>query len=128
MHFVSAQSQEETLSDITSFIRDNFRDSVASPDSKALNDFEDKISTYESNEDYTGLLEYILSLKNEVATLPTSHKSKQLTVQRMVLLILPLFQKIEEDKSKHATLRKLIEGYSDLIDQSDFPQPVKVNA
>lgn len=80
MHFVSAQSQEETLSDITTFIIENFRESVASPDSRALNDFEDKISKYESDEDYTGLLEHILSLKSEVQSLPTSHKSKQLTV------------------------------------------------
>jgi hypothetical protein len=34
----------------------------------------------------------------------------------MVLLILPLFQKVEEDKKKHEALRKIIEGFCDIID------------
>jgi hypothetical protein len=95
MHFVSAQSQEETLADITSFISENMRESVKNPDADSLKGFEDKISALESKEDYVGLLEYLLTLKKELLTLPTSHKSSQLTIQRMVLLILPLFQKIE---------------------------------
>ena len=116
MHFVSAQSQEETLADITTFISENLRDSVSNPDSAALKDFEDKLSNYETKTDYVGLLEYLLTLKKELLSLPTSHKSSQLTIQRMILLILPLFQKVEEDKTKHAALRKLIEGYCDLIE------------
>jgi hypothetical protein len=115
MHFVSAQSQEETLADITAFIRDNFRDSVRNPDSQALKDFEQKLDNYESKSDYVGLLEHLLSVKQDLLTLPATHKSSQLTIQRMVLLILPLFQKIEDDKSKHDTLRKLIEGFCDVI-------------
>ena len=91
MHFVSAQSQQETLSDITSFIKDNLRDSVKNPDSQALKDFEDKLTSYDNKDDYLGLLEYLLSLKQLLFTLPTSHKSSQLTIQRMVRLILPLF-------------------------------------
>ena len=43
MHFVSAQSQEETLGDITTFIRENLRDAVHKPDAQSLNDYEDKI-------------------------------------------------------------------------------------
>jgi hypothetical protein len=46
----------------------------------------------------------------------------------MVLLILPIFQKIEEDSSKHAALRKLLEGFSEVIEQSEFPLSIKVNA
>lgn len=128
MHFVSAQSQEETLADITSFIRDNLRHSVRNPDSPTLNNFEDKLTALESKDDHVGLLEYLVSLKQDLLTLPTSHKSSQLTIQRMVLLILPLFQKIEEDSRKHDALRKLIGGYCDLIEQSEFPQSIKVNA
>lgn len=121
MHFVSAQSQEETLSDITSFLKENLRDSVKNPDSKALNDFEDKLDNYESKSDYVGLLEYLLSMKQDLLTLPTSHKSSQLTIQRMVLLILPMFQKIEEDKKKHEALRKSIEGFCNMIESSEYP-------
>ena len=121
MHFVSAQSQEETLADISAFISENLRDSVKNPDSAALNDFEDKISAYETKSNYIGILEHLLTVKQDLLTLPTSHKSSQLTIQRMVLLILPLFKKIEETKASHATLRKLIEGFSDLIEKSDFP-------
>lgn len=75
MHFVSAQSQEETLSDITTFLKENLRESVRNPEASSLNDFEDKITKYESKEDYVGLLEYILTLKQELNSLPTSHKS-----------------------------------------------------
>lgn len=116
MHFVSSHSQEETLVDITTFISDNLRNSVKNPDAASLNDFENKISAFESKQDYVGLLEHLLTIKSELLTLPTSHKSSQLTIQRMVLLILPLFKKVEEDKNKHTTLRKLIEGFAELIE------------
>lgn len=121
MHFVSAQSQEETLADITAFISENLRDSVKNPEAASLNDFEDKITAFESKENYVGLLEHLLTLKKELLTLPTTYKSSQLTIQRMVLLILPLFKKIEETKANHASLKKLIEGFADLIEKSDFP-------
>jgi hypothetical protein len=75
MHFVSAQSQDETLSDITTFIKENLRDAVSNPDALSLKDFETKIQSYEGKEDYVGLLEYILTLKQELVTLPTTHKS-----------------------------------------------------
>ena len=92
------------------------RDAVKNPDAKSLNDFEDKISAYEGKDDYVGLLEYLLTLKQDLVTLPTTHKSSQLTIQRMILLLLPLFQKVEEDKTKHAALRKHIEGFCDIIE------------
>lgn len=91
MHFVSAQSQEETLTDITSFIKENLRESVKNPDSKALSNLEEKLDSYESKEDFVGLLEYLLTMKQDLLTLPTTHKASQLTIQRMILLILPLF-------------------------------------
>lgn len=108
MHFVSAQSQEETLADISSFISDNLRESVKNPDAASLKDFENKITAFQSKKDYVGILEHLLTVKQELVTLPTSHKSSQLTIQRMILLILPLFKKVEESKDKHAALRKLV--------------------
>lgn len=128
MHFVSAQSKEETLADITSFISDNLRESVKNPDAASLKDFENKIAAFQSKKDYVGILEQLLTVKQELVTLPSSHKSSQLTIQRMVLLILPLFKKVEESKDKHAALRKLVQGFSDMVEESDFPQSIKVNA
>jgi hypothetical protein len=75
MHFVSAQTEEEQLSDICNFFRENLRESVNNPEAPVLKDFENKITTLENNLDLQGLLEYFISLKKELLTLPTSHKN-----------------------------------------------------
>jgi hypothetical protein len=75
MHFVSAQTEEEQLSDICNFFRENLRESVNNPEAPVLNDFENKITSLEKNLDLQGLLEYFISLKKELLTLPTSHKN-----------------------------------------------------
>jgi hypothetical protein len=54
-------------------------------------------------------LGYLLSIKEEILKLPTSHKSSTLTIQRIVLLILPLLKSIENsidnDKSAYEHLK-----------------------
>jgi hypothetical protein len=39
--------------------------------------------------DYKGILGYILTVRKELMTLPISHKTQLLTIQRVILLILP---------------------------------------
>lgn len=75
MHFVSAQTEVEQLSDICNFFRDNLRESVNNPESPVLDNFENKITQLEKAEDHLGLLEYFISLKKELLTLPISHKN-----------------------------------------------------
>jgi hypothetical protein len=44
MHFVSAQTEEEHLSDIYNFFRENLRESVNNPEAPALENFENMIT------------------------------------------------------------------------------------
>ena len=54
--------------------------------------FEERITKMNKDRDYKGILGYILSVKKELMTLPISHKTQQLTIQRVILLILPLLK------------------------------------
>lgn len=47
----------------------------------------------------SGLLDYLLSLKDVIVKLPTTHKNSPITIQRIVLLIIPLL-KSQDDKNK----------------------------
>ncbi len=40
MHFITSQSEEEQVAEITEFFRENLRESVKDQESKALADFE----------------------------------------------------------------------------------------
>jgi len=40
----------------------------------------------------SGILDYFISLKDVITNLPTSHKNTPITIQRIILLLLPLFK------------------------------------
>ena len=64
---------------------------------KAFENFEDQLTKLEDNNDVRGILDYLISLKNEISHLPTSHKNTPITIQRIILLILPLL-KLQDDR------------------------------
>lgn len=92
MQFVSAQTQEDQISDIVAFLIENFRDSFQNAQSPALQDFEDRLEYLNQQKDVSGLLDYLISLREEIVKLPISHKNTVITIQRIVLLILPLLK------------------------------------
>ena len=79
---------------------ENFRESVANPDSPSLADFEEKIESLNKSGNVSGILDYLLSLKEEIVRLPTSHKNTPITIQRIILLILPLLKLLDEKTGK----------------------------
>lgn len=97
MQFVSAQSQEDQISDIVAYLVENFRASVENQKSQVLEDFEDRLEFLNSKRDVSGLLDYLISLKEVIVKLPISHKNTPITIQRIVLLILPLL-KLQDEK------------------------------
>jgi len=68
MHFVTSQSETEQITEVVTFLRDNFRVSLS--DSKAItpafNNFEDQIMKLDNSQDYQGILSYLLTLKQEL--------------------------------------------------------------
>jgi glutaredoxin 2 len=77
MHFVSSQSEAEQITDIVSFFTEHIEDSIQAPQtSPAFADFQSKINKLNGAKDYKGMLNYLLSIKNELLSLPTSHKNQ----------------------------------------------------
>ncbi len=117
MHFVSSQTEAEQITDIVDFLCKNIDSCVSLPDgqpkSAHFTDFEAKITKMNIELDYKGILGYLLTVKKELLTLPISHKTHQLTIQRVILLILPLLKNQEKvaekrpevyEELKHTTL------------------------
>eukprot|EP00347_Sterkiella_histriomuscorum_P023152 403335751 len=132
MHFVSAQSQEDQISDIVAYLTENFRESVQNQAAPALENFEEKLQALNDKGDISGILDHIISLKDEIVRLPTSHKNTPITIQRIVLLILPLL-KLQDDKNKRdrnaqAQLISQVNQLCDIIEASEYALPVKVNS
>lgn len=76
MYFVSSQSEAEQINDIVDFMAENMNDSVTlDKTSPAFADFPVKVTKYAQTKDYKGLLEYLLTLKQEILSLPISHKN-----------------------------------------------------
>lgn len=77
-------------------------------------------------------MNYLLSIKNELLSLPISHKNQQLTIQRTILLILPLLKsqekKAAKDKKIYDELKKTTVDYCKLIEDSEYPLSIKVNS
>lgn len=73
MHFVTAQNSEEQISEICAFFVEHLRSSVKNSQSGNLQNFEDKLTTLNEEEKYMNMLEYLLTLKEDLVTLPTSH-------------------------------------------------------
>ena len=93
MHFVSSLSQSEQVSDIISYMKEHMRESLEEDQlTPAFDNFEEKLTKFDDTRDYKGLMTYLLSLKEELLSLPTSHKSSALTIQRAVLCILPILK------------------------------------
>lgn len=102
MHFVSSQNESEQIADIIAFLRENMRDSLeGTKPTAAFDNFEDQLTKFEKARDYKGLLEYLLSLKQELLSLPVSHKSHAITIQRAILLVLPLLKSQERDPKNY---------------------------
>lgn len=58
-------------------MRDSLDSSKTSP---AFSDFENKLKNFESKKDNKGILDYLLTLKDELLALPISHKNSALTI------------------------------------------------
>lgn len=79
MHFVTVQTEEDQISEITQFFVENLRDSVSNSDSKSMKNFEDKLTNLNEQRDYEGMLEYLLEVREDSITLPTSHSKSEMT-------------------------------------------------
>ena len=79
MHFVTVQSEDEQVAEITQFLVENFRESFTDYEPKHLNDFEDKITALAEQRNYEGILDYLLQIKEDVIRLPTSHSKSPVT-------------------------------------------------
>ena len=135
MHFVSSQSETEQISDIVDFLCKNIDSSVSVPAGQAKSaefaNFEERISKMNKDRDYKGILGYILSVKKELMTLPISHKTQQLTIQRVILLILPLLKNQEKAAASkpqvYEELKRTTLEYCKMLEESDYPLSIKVN-
>ena len=77
MHFVSSQSEAEQITDIVNFFTEHIEDSIQAPKtSPAFANFQGKINKMNDAYDYKGILNYLLSIKPELLSLPISHKNQ----------------------------------------------------
>ena len=135
MHFVSSQSETEQIADIVDFLCKNIDSSVSVPAGQAKSaefiNFEERITKMNKDRDYKGILGYILSVKKELMTLPISHKTQQLTIQRVILLILPLLknqEKVAGSKPQvYEELKRTTLEYCKMLEESEYPLSIKVN-
>ena len=58
--------------------------------------FDENIMRLNSEKNYMGILKFLLTMQSELLALPISHKTHQLTIQRFILLILPLIKNQEK--------------------------------
>lgn len=133
MHFVSSQSQTEQMSDIVNFLLENIHESVdPAKITPAFTDFDAKIKKLDEQRDYKGILTYLLALKSELLSLPTSHKASALTIQRAILLVLPLLKtqekKAAKDPKTYEDLKRFTVEFSKLVEDSEYPLSIKVNS
>lgn len=77
MHFVSSQSESDQITDIVNFFTEHIEDSITAPKtSPAFDDFQGKINKLNGAKDYKGILNYLLTIKSELLSLPISHKNQ----------------------------------------------------
>lgn len=62
----------------------------------AFDNFDSTLEELEEKEDHLGLIEYLVSLKSVLISLPVTHKNSPITFQRMILLTLPLIKYAED--------------------------------
>jgi hypothetical protein len=128
MQFVSTMDQSQQIDEVCQFFIEHLASSVT--DAAALKGFNEKLEELQQEEDYVGILKFILSKKACLETLPTTYRTQSLTIQRLVLLILPLFQALdtEEHKSLYQETKTLALAYCDFIEGSSYPLSIKVNS
>jgi hypothetical protein len=112
---------------------ENMRDSIeAESTSSAFENFEQKIKQLADTRQFKGILEYLLSVKPEILSLPISHKSAALTFQRLILLVLPILKtqekKAAKDPKTYEDLKRYTLEFSTLIEESSYPLSVRVNS
>lgn len=56
------------------------RDSIKDPKNDAFKDFENQLDTFEEKQDLSGILDYLLSLRNELMQLQITHKHSPITI------------------------------------------------
>ena len=75
MQFVSTKPFKDQLKDMCKFFADNFRrDEDDDEDSDAENEVTKQMKNFIKQKDTIGIIKYILSLKEELYKLPTSHR------------------------------------------------------
>jgi hypothetical protein len=77
-------------------------------------------------------LQYLLTLKKELLSLPVSHKQSALTIQRAILCILPILKTQEKksvkDPKTYDELKASTLAYCSLLEESEYPLSIKVNS
>ena len=53
--------------------------------------------------DYDGILRYLLSQKNHLQGITSTHKEDMLTFPRVTLLVLPLFKALDDSKKNRSS-------------------------
>lgn len=69
-----------------------------------------------------------MSLRQDLTALPTTHNKSALTIQRAVLLVLPLFKILEERGKQKDKLREVVTRLCQLVEESDYNLAIKVNS
>ena len=134
MHFVSSQKEHEQISDIVSFFNEHLRASIddSKGTSAAFENFEGRLKELDGRKDYQGILDYLLTVKEELLSLPISHKNSSLTIQRVVLLILPLLKSLEgrlaKGRAAYSEIKTTTLAYCQLLEDSEYPLSIKVNS
>lgn len=128
MYFVAlAKDQTEQDQVYVNFYTNKFR-SALSEDHKLPEDFEEEFSKLIKDQDYYGGLEYLLQFRDQIVTLPVSSKNSECTFYRFILYLLPFFKEIEDDKKLYNDVKALLNKYMELIVNSDYQLPIKVNS
>jgi hypothetical protein len=74
----------------------------------------------------------LLILKQELLSLPISHKNSAITIQRVILLILPLLKsqekKANKEKQAYDELKRITVEFCKLVEESQYPLSIKVNS
>jgi hypothetical protein len=107
MQFVSPLDEAGQIDQVCQFLKDHLAGSVSDSSAPELKDFNSTLTALSKKKDYTGILKFILSKQAILGTLPTSHRQQHLTIQRLVLIVLPLFQILDSDahKSKYEEVK-----------------------
>ena len=102
---------------------------MQTPNDKAFDHFDSKLEELEEKEDHLGLIEYLVSLKSVLVSLPVTHKNSPITFQRIILLVLPLIKYVEEDKRQdQKRLRTAIDNLCQIIKESEYQLSIRVNS